>query len=133
MTTLVAFDYFDIDEILAEEEACPCKFLTDACKLGFLDHGSGEPDMRRGVEIELPLWLVQVLKAGAMVAIDRSKMKVCSVLLLGVDHDLRQIVFANCTQGYDDKFRDDLEADAKTKSFSRYPYFYTVGMILGKL
>jgi hypothetical protein len=36
-------------------------------------------------------------------------------------------------EGYDEKFRADLEADAKTKSFARYPYFYTVGMRIGKL
>lgn len=66
--------------------------------------------MKRGNDIELPLWLAAVLRTGKLIVLDRSK-----------------------TKGYDEKFRADLEADAKTKSFARYPYFYTVGMRLGKL
>ena len=66
--------------------------------------------MKRGTDVELPLWLTQVMRIGKLVLVERAKMK-----------------------GYDEKFKDDLEADAKTKSFARYPHFYTVGMTLGKL
>jgi hypothetical protein len=40
-------DYYDIDSILAEEEATPVQFRVDACKLGYLDPGSVDNDVRR--------------------------------------------------------------------------------------
>lgn len=38
-------DYYDIDAILAEEEATPVQFRIDACKLGYLDPGSVDDDV----------------------------------------------------------------------------------------
>lgn len=38
-------DYYDIDSILAEEEATPVQFRVDACKLGYLDQGSVDNDV----------------------------------------------------------------------------------------
>lgn len=37
--------YYDIDAILAEEEATPVQFRIDACKLGYLDSGSVDDDV----------------------------------------------------------------------------------------
>ena len=39
-------DYYDIDAILAEEEATPVLMLADAYKLGYLDPGNVTADVR---------------------------------------------------------------------------------------
>lgn len=105
-----ADQYYDIDAILAEEEATPVQFRIEACKLGYLDPGSVDDDMHAGSEVELALWLARVLAQTDMVSLEKNKMK-----------------------GFDRKFRDDLDADATTVSFARTSYFYTVGVQLAAL
>lgn len=61
--------YLDIDQILAEEERFPCKFLVEAPTLGQLDPtnaGYGNP-LPIGSRVELPLWLAESLQTRKMV------------------------------------------------------------------
>ena len=47
-------DYYDIEAILAEEEATPCVFKSDVHKLGYLDSGSVEEDVRVAARARAP-------------------------------------------------------------------------------
>eukprot|EP00051_Salpingoeca_urceolata_P009559 m.115838 g.115838 ORF g.115838 m.115838 type:complete len:189 (+) comp16358_c0_seq1:400-966(+) len=64
--------YYDIEAILAEQEAVPCSMTADVIKLGHLETGgSGRGDrskLRKGASVEFPLWLARVLKARNYVA-----------------------------------------------------------------
>ena len=66
--------------------------------------------MSANSDVELPLWLARVLASTGMVVVERGKMK-----------------------GFEEQFRDDLEADANNVSFARLPYFYTIGVIISQL
>lgn len=66
--------------------------------------------MKRGHDVELPLWLAKVLSSTQMILIEKNSMK-----------------------GFDQAFHDNLDADANKVSFARHPYFYTVGIHLSKL
>ncbi|KAA0151824.1 hypothetical protein FNF27_03299 [Cafeteria roenbergensis] len=62
--------YFDIAEIVAEEERLPCTFLTDAELIGYLDSTSDREDIEADTRVELPLWLADALSKRNMVSVD---------------------------------------------------------------
>ena len=53
--------YYDIDDILAEDEAINCTFLTDAVDCGYLDPSCPNTDLAQGAEVDLPIWLAKPL------------------------------------------------------------------------
>ena len=50
-------DYFDISDILSEEERVPLVFDTPALDIGYLVEGSHAEDVDMGTKVELPFWL----------------------------------------------------------------------------
>ncbi|EGD73431.1 hypothetical protein PTSG_05134 [Salpingoeca rosetta] len=51
--------YFDIDDILMQEERLPCVASIDVIKMGSLDPSSATPYLRKGSKVDLPLWLIK--------------------------------------------------------------------------
>lgn len=49
--------YYDIDDILAEEEKVPGKFLYGGFAVGYLDDACEEEDLPVGAAVKTPLWL----------------------------------------------------------------------------
>ncbi|KAK2733185.1 DNA replication protein [Myotisia sp. PD_48] len=56
--------YYDVDAILTDAQKLSCTFELDIPKLGFLDGNAGE-DVKKGMKVELPLWLGEILAVGA--------------------------------------------------------------------
>ena len=54
-------DYFDISDILCEEERVPVTFSTKAKHIGYLVEGSHGKDVEQGTKVELPYWLAKPL------------------------------------------------------------------------
>ncbi|KAM0282032.1 hypothetical protein ACHAQH_003238 [Verticillium albo-atrum] len=52
--------YYDIDAILMDAEKVPCKFEVDLADLGYLDN-SPSHGLRAGSQLQLPLWLAEML------------------------------------------------------------------------
>ncbi|GBL49717.1 DNA replication protein [Candidozyma auris] len=52
--------YYDIDDILAENEKVPCVFNATYPGLGFLD-GSPNRPLEKDTKVELPMWLAKLL------------------------------------------------------------------------
>ncbi|OQR84769.1 hypothetical protein ACHHYP_12977 [Achlya hypogyna] len=53
--------YFDVTELLSEEERIQCVFQTDATDCGFLDPSSLGKDLAANTKLELPLWMTAAL------------------------------------------------------------------------
>ncbi|KAJ4457465.1 putative 40S ribosomal protein S17-B [Paratrimastix pyriformis] len=49
--------YYDLDEILAEEQVIPVQFKREAADLGHLDPSSLEDRLAKDARVELPLWM----------------------------------------------------------------------------
>ena len=47
-------DYYDIEEILYEDERIPCTFSVDAMNLGYLDPSRQEDDIASGTKVRRP-------------------------------------------------------------------------------
>ncbi|ODV97299.1 hypothetical protein PACTADRAFT_38769 [Pachysolen tannophilus NRRL Y-2460] len=60
--------YYDIDDILADNQKLPCKFQMTVPGLGYLEGNPGKP-LRKNSKLELPLWLAEVL---AIIPIDET-------------------------------------------------------------
>lgn len=102
--------YWDIDEILAEEERTPVVFMTDAHQLGYLDHETTEEDIQDGTRLELPFWLAQSL---------------CK----------RNYVEVETPKCYGGGFRSALRADPSPTVVDlrqRCPYYFRLGVKLGQ-
>ena len=98
-----------MDEILAEEERVPVKWLNAARGVGFLDASNNGEDVARDAKMELPLWLADDLKGMNMLEVD----------LLA---------------SFSRKARADIRADAPTARLrEQSQHFYTVGLRLGPL
>lgn len=63
-------DYFDVDEILGEEDRLPCVFATAVFNLGALDPSSSSKDLAEGSRVELPLWLAYELHQRRIVDVE---------------------------------------------------------------
>ena len=53
--------YYDVGELLAEEERVVCTFQTQAWDCGFMDPSCVERDLAQGAKLELPVWLASAL------------------------------------------------------------------------
>eukprot|EP00043_Microstomoeca_roanoka_P003934 m.46632 g.46632 ORF g.46632 m.46632 type:complete len:200 (-) comp12261_c0_seq1:129-728(-) len=51
--------YFDIDDILMQEEKLPCVSSIDIIKMGGFDSSSDTPYLKKGAKVEIPLWLIK--------------------------------------------------------------------------
>jgi GINS complex subunit 3 len=101
--------FFSIDDILAEDERMPLKWLSDAVGVGYLDPSNGSDDVSSGSTMELPFWLAEVLKGKGH-----------------VDMSLPAV--------YSRKSRADIMADAVSARLrEKSPFFYLVGLRLGPL
>ncbi|KYQ88884.1 GINS complex subunit 3 [Tieghemostelium lacteum] len=101
-------DYFDIDDILAEEEKIPCTFQHDAYHLGLLDTGSVDLDLKRFSTIHLAFWLSYPL---------------AKRLLVSLDYPM----------AYQDEFKNKLIADPKVISMRKFQYYDIFGIKLANL
>jgi len=94
-------NYYDIDDILAEEERVPITFRNEGYNLGWLDPGSNEEHLKSETKVDLPIWLGKILKNHAY-----------------VDLELPLHYKAN--------YRSRLEADPIIVSLAKY--YYNVGL-----
>jgi hypothetical protein len=109
--------FFDLTEIMEEEERMPCIFRRAAKHVGFLDASRGEEvrqlavvfpcnatrcaqDIEETARVELPIWLARELAERNMVTVDLPR-------------------------GFGTRFRQQLIADASTVSLrERSPHFF---------
>ncbi len=64
--------YYDIDDILAEQERIHCVFNQQVPMYGFLD-GNHQIDLNANVKVDLPFWLAEPLATAQVVDIDMPK------------------------------------------------------------
>jgi len=77
-------EYFNVEDILVENEVVPSTFSSDARNLGFLDDYGGSQDLKAGVRVNLPYWIGYVLADRQMIRLSLPKVysaKMKSVLL----------------------------------------------------
>ncbi len=101
--------YFNIDDIIAEDERAPLIWRSKAEGIAWLDTSLVGEDVKEGQPMELPLWLAEDLK-------------------------LKDFVEVTLPKAYTRKSRANVKADAvaaKLRELS--PYFYSVGLRLAPL
>ncbi|KAI6653865.1 DNA replication complex GINS protein PSF3-like [Oopsacas minuta] len=102
-----AFNFYDIDDILASELRIPCSFNVTAYRLGYLHTNSKTEHIETGTNLELPLWLAKSL-AGR-----------------------KNIVKVSVPIRYTKEIRQELEADANSSDLNKLgPYYYESGIKL---
>ncbi|KAK6146834.1 hypothetical protein DH2020_020703 [Rehmannia glutinosa] len=104
-------NYYDIDDILAEEELVPSVFQHNANGVGLFDSSDDTDKVEAGSRLELPFWLVRELY-------------------------LRQLISIRVPPCFDreSKTREEIAADAAHVDLrSRCPYFYELGCKLAPL
>ena len=104
--------YFDLDDILSEEQRVPTTFLVPAAQLGHFMPGSEVrqiDDLPKDTRLELPLWLSKNLVSKNMVRVDTP-------------------IF------YGSRSRSRLKADAWSINIrDKCPYYYHVGKVLSQV
>lgn len=101
--------YFNVDDILCEDERVPLRWKSVALKVGHLDPSSGSDDIEAGTTMDLPLWLAEELHS-------------------------KDLIDVMLPTAYLQKSRDDIKADAAAARLrEKSPFFYTVGPRLGRL
>ncbi|KAL2235046.1 UNVERIFIED_CONTAM: putative DNA replication complex GINS protein PSF3 [Sesamum indicum] len=103
--------YYDIDDILAEEELVPSVFQHAANEVGLFDSSDDTNKVEAGSRVELPFWLVRELY-------------------------LRQLISIRVPPCFDreSKTREEIGADAAHVDLrSRCLYFYEVGCKIAPL
>eukprot|EP01094_Clydonella_sp_ATCC50884_P009490 TRINITY_DN19022_c0_g1_i1.p1 TRINITY_DN19022_c0_g1~~TRINITY_DN19022_c0_g1_i1.p1 ORF type:complete len:184 (-),score=57.52 TRINITY_DN19022_c0_g1_i1:308-859(-) len=103
-------DYYDIDAILASEDAMTVQFKHDVVHMGHLNPGCDDPqvDMKEGAKVEVPFWIAAALHS----------------------EDAAAIFPPRC---FAPKFRDNMEANANTVTLDKFPYYYEIGMHLAQM
>ncbi|KAL6326509.1 hypothetical protein AAG906_008371 [Vitis piasezkii] len=95
--------YYDIDEIIVEEELVSAVFQKAANGVGILDPSAETNSVEQGSKVELPFWLAHELLQ-------------------------RQAVTINVPACFNQKTRKEIQADAPCVDLrSRCPYFYELG------
>ncbi|KAI0510409.1 hypothetical protein KFK09_011010 [Dendrobium nobile] len=95
--------YYDIDDILLEEEPISVLFQTGASGVGLLDPGSETNSVERSAKVTLPFWLANELF-------------------------LRRAVSINVPACFSSETRKEIQADAACVDLKfRSPYFYELG------
>ncbi|KAG5603933.1 hypothetical protein H5410_025425, partial [Solanum commersonii] len=103
--------YYDIDDILAEEEMVPAVFLQTANEVGIFDCADDTNKVEAGTHVEMPFWLAQELY-------------------------VRQAVSIKVPPYFDTKAktRNEIGADAAHVDLrSLCPYFYDFGCKIARL
>ncbi|CAA7392348.1 unnamed protein product [Spirodela intermedia] len=96
-------NYYNIDDILMEEEPITSIFQVRANGVGLLDPGSESNCVEAGAKVDLPLWLAHELH-------------------------LRQAVAIGVPPCFSQRTRKEVQADAACVDLrSRCPYFYELG------
>ncbi|XP_073118289.1 DNA replication complex GINS protein PSF3 [Elaeis guineensis] len=95
--------YYDIDDIIMEEEPISVVFQVGAHGVGLLDPGSETNNVENGAKVDLPFWLAHELY-------------------------LRQAVSISVPACFSQKTRKEIQADAACVDLRiRCPYFYELG------
>lgn len=103
------FNYWDIDEIISEEQLLSCHTRVEIADCGFLDPEEQELDLPENAKVDLPLWLAQVLYR-------------------------REIVKLHMPAMFKGMIKEDLEKDAAVCNLRRRsPFYLQTGMKLGYL
>ncbi|XP_059649149.1 DNA replication complex GINS protein PSF3-like [Cornus florida] len=101
--------YYDIDDILAEDELVPAIFQEAANGVGLFYSSDDTNKVEQGSKVELPLWLARELH-------------------------LRQAAAINVPHCFNKKTRDEIEADgAHVDLRNRCQYFYELGYKIAPL
>lgn len=98
-------DYYDIQDILAEEERLPVKFRAGGTQIGrAIDPSCDDDDLKEGAKVDLPFWMVKCLAPRNMVEVKLPKF-------------------------YGDRVRREVQADPGCVSVREYcPFFYEFGL-----
>ncbi|KAK5013756.1 DNA replication protein, partial [Cryomyces antarcticus] len=97
--------YYDVDAILTDSHKLPCKFMLTVPGLGYIDGNVGE-DMKQGTQVELPLWLGEVMAVSAVGT---------------------QLIELDLPDALSTRIMNVLQADAKTVDIRALaPHFYTL-------
>ncbi|KAF5180089.1 Dna replication complex gins protein psf3 [Thalictrum thalictroides] len=95
--------YFDIDDIIMEDELISVVYQVGANGVGLLDPGAERNCVEQGAKVELPFWLAHELH-------------------------MRQAVVVSAPPCFNQKTRKEIQADAAFVDLrSRCPYFYEFG------
>ncbi|XP_027117273.2 uncharacterized protein [Coffea arabica] len=104
-------NYYDIDDVLAEQEFLPVLFQQGAEGVGLFDSGDDANEVEAGAKVELPFCLARDLHVRGVVAID-------------VPPYFRKV----------SRTRKEIEADAAHVDLrSRCQYFYELGLKIAPL
>lgn len=96
-------NYYDVDDILAEEELIPMVFQKAATGVGLLDPSSETNNIEQGAKVELPFWLAHELHT-------------------------RQAVVMSIPSCFNQMTRKEIQADpASVDLRNRCQYFYELG------
>lgn len=96
--------YYDIDDILMEEEPISVVFQVSANGVGLLDPGAERNSVEKSAKVDLPFWLAHGLLS------------------------LEQAVSINVPPCFTQKTRKEIQADATCVDLRiRCPYFYELG------
>ncbi|KAL2622435.1 hypothetical protein R1flu_002640 [Riccia fluitans] len=105
----MANNYYDLDDILMEEEYVSVHFRFEAKGLGVLDPGSEHDDIEAGAVVDIPLWLAH-------------------------DLCLRKFITIKLPYFYNERIRKEIQADASCVDLGRWcPYFYEMGLRLAPI
>lgn len=106
---MIKRSYWDIDDILAEEESVTIKVTKDFEGLGFLNPVANDINLKKSSRLAVPLWL------GSLMA-------------------MREMVNIEVPKFYGESYRNTLEADPRIISLKeRSNYFFEVGGKLSSL
>ncbi|KAK2981986.1 hypothetical protein RJ640_007578 [Escallonia rubra] len=95
--------YYDIDDILAEDELVPAIFKVAANEVGLIDSSDDTNKVESGSKVELPFWLASELH-------------------------LRQAVSVGFPRCFNKRTQEEIKADAAHVDLrNRCPYFYELG------
>ncbi|XP_043689873.1 DNA replication complex GINS protein PSF3-like isoform X1 [Telopea speciosissima] len=101
--------YYNIDDIIMEEEIISVVFQVAANGVGLLDPSAKTNSVEQGSKVELPFWLAQELH-------------------------LRQAVAMNVLACFNQKTRKEVQADAACVDLrNKCPYFYELGCKIAPL
>jgi GINS complex subunit 3 len=101
--------YYDLNDILVEDEVVSTVFHHKANGVGNLDPGSEDDNVEKGAVVELPLWLAQ-------------------------DLSRRKIIQVNLPPCFGAKVRKEVQADPACVNLrSKCPYFYEMGCKLADI
>uniref|UniRef100_A0A0D9XF83 Uncharacterized protein n=1 Tax=Leersia perrieri TaxID=77586 RepID=A0A0D9XF83_9ORYZ len=96
--------YYDINDILMEEEPISVVFQVSANGVGLLDPGAERNSVEKGAKVDLPFWLAHGLLS------------------------MEQAVSINVLPCFTQKTRKEIQADAACVDLRiRCPYFYELG------